>query len=201
MNFYENRHLTFARAHHSMKKFLVSSWEVIEIAIIAFVAVFLIRSFLIQPFLVNGASMEPTFRDGDYLFIDVLTYRFRFPERGEVIVFRYPVDESVFFIKRIIGLPGERVVIDDGKVMVYASSDKSPHVIGEVYLPRGVLTGGRKDVVLGEDEFFVMGDNRGSSYDSRNWGSVPRKDVVGIARLRLLPFMSARAFETPEYSF
>jgi signal peptidase I len=183
-----------------MRKFLTSSWEVIEVAIIAFVAVFLIRTFLVQPFLVNGASMEPAFHNGDYLLIDVVTYRFREPERGEVVVFRYPVNESVFFIKRIIGLPGERVVVDEGKVVVYPVGGGEPRVIGEEYLPQNILTGGRQDVMLGDNDFFVMGDNRGYSFDSRNWGSVPRRDIVGIARLRLLPITKVQAFQTPEYS-
>src|SRR6185503_2134987 len=101
-----------------MRKFFGSLLEVTEVAVIAIVAVLLIRAFLIQPFLVSGDSMVPTFHNGDYLLVDELTYRLREPQRGEVIVFRYPRDEKLFFIKRIIGLPGERVEIEGGKVVV-----------------------------------------------------------------------------------
>src|SRR3990167_7518485 len=105
-----------------MKNFIASLLEVLEIALIAIVTVFIVRSFLLQPFLVNGASMEPNFSNGDYLLVDELTYRLRSPERGEVIVFRYPGDESTYYIKRIIGLPGERVVVSGGKITVFSAS-------------------------------------------------------------------------------
>ncbi len=184
-----------------MKKFLVSSWEVIEVALIAFVAVFLIRSFLVQPFLVNGASMDPTFSDGNYLLIDVLSYRFREPQRGEVVVLRYPKNESIFFIKRIIGLPHERVVVRDGKVAVYTPGNSFSATISEKYLPQRLPTGGDDDITLEDNQFFVMGDNRGFSFDSRNWGPVSRQEIVGLVRLRVLPITEAQAFEAPSYSF
>lgn len=184
-----------------IKKFLISSWEVIEVALIAFVAVFLIRSFLVQPFLVNGASMEPTFSHGNYLLIDVLSYRFRAPKRGEVIVFHYPENTSVFFIKRIIGLPGERIIIHDGKVVISMPGEDESHVIVEEYLPPSFVTFGSDDIILGDNEFFVMGDNRSASFDSRNWGPVNKKEIVGLVRLRILPLMKAQAFHAPLYSF
>src|SRR3990167_2611007 len=101
-----------------MRKFIISIFEILEVVGIALVAVFLIRKFLVQPFLVSGASMVPTFSNGDYVLIDELSYYFRIPQRGEVIVFRYPNDESTYFIKRVIGLPGEHIMIRDGKVRV-----------------------------------------------------------------------------------
>src|SRR3990167_8771458 len=108
-------------SHHTfffsaMRQFFVSVLEVLEVALIAIAAVFFIRNFLVQPFLVSGSSMIPNFHDGDYLLVDELTYRFRTPERGEVAVFRYPNDESTYFIKRIIGLPNERIKIANGQV-------------------------------------------------------------------------------------
>jgi len=182
-----------------LKKFLSSSWEVVEVGVIAFVAVFFIRSFLVQPFLVSGASMEPTFSNGDYLLIDVLTYRFRNPERGEVIVFRYPDNESVFFIKRIIGLPGERIVVRDGAITIYEAGGSELRRISETYLSPDVVTGGEGDITLGADEYFLMGDNRSFSFDSRNWGPAKRREVVGLVRLRILPIIKAQAFQSPAY--
>ncbi len=102
-----------------MRKFLAGVLEVFEIAVIAIGAVFIIRIFLVQPFLVSGTSMYPNFADGNYVLTDELTYRIRPPERGEVIVFHDPQDYSTYFIKRIIGLPGERVVINDGTITIY----------------------------------------------------------------------------------
>lgn len=162
-----------------MKKFWLSIWEILEVVLISAVTVFLIRQFLAQPFLVSGASMEPNFQHGNYLIIDEITYRFREPERGEVIVFRYPNDRSTFFIKRIIGLPGERVVARGGQVVV--SKD------GVEVLSEGG-TGGSADIDLQDGQYFVIGDNRYNSYDSRNWGPLTRKDIIGVARFRLFPF-------------
>ncbi len=182
-----------------MKKFLVSIFEVLEVALIAVVSVFLIRTFLIQPFLVSGASMSPNFSNGDYLLVDELTYRFRSPERGEVAVFKYKGD-STYFIKRIIGLPGEKIQIKTGGVVVFNNKDADGFILSEPYLIPGTITAGVDNLIsLGKDEYFVLGDNRTASFDSRSWGMVKRKDVVGLARLRLWPLDSFRAFAAPSY--
>ncbi len=172
-----------------MRAFWSSAWEIIEIVLISVVTVFLIRNFLAQPFLVSGASMEPTFYNHNYLIIDEVTYHFRAPQRGEPIVFRYPNDPSVYFIKRIIGLPGDRVVVRDGKVTVYDISGKAIPVTGE--------TNGYTDVKLGADQYFVLGDNRYNSFDSRNWGPVPKKDIIGLVRLRIFPISEFEVVKTP----
>jgi signal peptidase I len=176
-----------------MRKFLASLLEVGEIALIALGAVFIVRHFLVQPFLVSGASMAPNFHNGDYLMVDELTYRVRDPERGEVVVFRYPNDRSTFYIKRIIGLPGERIVLADGKITINGEK------ISETYLPNGMSTQGSADMVLGSGEYFVMGDNRPYSFDSRTWGVLPREDIIGIARMRLWPVQNFAVLEAPAY--
>lgn len=182
-----------------MRKFLVSLIEVAEIALIAVGAVFLVRHFLVQPFLVSGASMVPNFENGDYLMVDELTYRVREPERGEVVVFKYPNDPSTFFIKRVIGLPGERVTVGEGRVTVYNESHKDGLALDENYLPKNLVTQGTTDVTLKTGEYFVMGDNRPYSFDSRSWGVLPKSDIVGLARLRLWPPQSMKVFAAPQY--
>jgi signal peptidase I len=172
-----------------MRKLWGSIWEIAEVVLISFVTVFIIRQFIVQPFLVSGASMEPNFQSGNYLLIDELTYRFREPERGEVIVFEYPQDPSTYFIKRIIGLPGDRVLVKDNKVFVYR--DGKPVELKEDYLPVEIRTSGKVDLKLGSDEYFVMGDNRYYSFDSRNWGAVQREEIIGLVRLRLFPITQA----------
>jgi signal peptidase I len=171
--------------------------EVAQTIAIAVVAVLLVRNFIAQPFLVSGASMEPTFRDGDYLLVDEMAYRFREPARGEVIVFRYPGDRRSFYIKRVIGLPGERVVIKNGTVDVF--SGKAGKVLSEPYIATGTVRDGVFETTLKGDEYFVMGDNRNFSFDSRNWGPLTRGDVVGLARFRLWPFQNATVFAAPVY--
>jgi signal peptidase I len=181
-----------------MKKLFFSIWEVVEVVFIAGITVFLIRSFLIQPFLVSGASMEPNFSNGNYLLVDEITYRFREPNRGEVVVFRYPLDHSVFFIKRIIGLPGEHIISEDGTITIETVMGETI-TIKEEYISTVVTSEGNFDVMLQSDQYFVMGDNRNHSLDSRRWGAINRDDIVGVARLRVLPLDSFGFFEFPIY--
>lgn len=181
-----------------MKTFLYSIWETIEVALIAVIAVFVIRTFLVQPFLVNGASMEPNFSSGDYLLIDEITYRLREPSRGEVVVFHYPGNESTYYIKRIIGLPGERLIFKNGKVTVVDKENPDGFALDENYLPKGLGTSGG-EVSLKNNEYFVLGDNRSYSFDSRSWGSLNKSELVGLVRLRLWPINKVMAVEKPAY--
>lgn len=176
-----------------MKIFLFAVWEVLEVVLVAVVTVFAVRTFLIQPFLVSGASMEPNFGNGNYLLIDEISYRFREPARGEVVVFRYPDNPSVYYIKRIIGLPGEGVKIQKGGVKITEKSG-SDFSLEESYLPSGLVTAGNADRKLGANEYFVLGDNRNYSFDSRSWGPLEKKFIIGLVRLRLLPVTKAQAF-------
>jgi signal peptidase I len=181
-----------------MKKFFSFAWEILKIVIIALAIVVPIRYFLFQPFFVKGQSMEPSFENGDYLIIDEISYRFRDPQRGEVIVFRYPNDTSQRYIKRIIGLPGETVEIKEGKVIIYNQSGE--RILEETeYLNPSVYTPGDLRMTLREGEYFVLGDNRIASSDSRRWGSVPENDIIGQVFLRAWPFTALTKVELPEY--
>ncbi len=186
-----------------MRQFLASILEVAEVAIVALLAVIFIRTFLVQPFLVSGASMVPTFINGDYLLIDELTYRFREPARGEVVVFRYPKDESTYFIKRIIGMPGDMIVIQNGQVKLVNSAYPDGKVFDEKYLPPGMITTTRSaataEFKLHEEEYLVLGDNRPFSFDSRDWGILRAEEIVGLVRLRLWPVRQFMVFAAPNY--
>lgn len=162
--------------------------EVVKITLIAAAVVLVIRYFLIQPFFVKGASMEPNFSDGQYLIIDELSYRLGPPHRGDVIVFRYPKDPKQFYIKRIIGLPDEQVEISDNRVIIYNGQHTGGEILEENYLPDNELTFPNKKWKLKEGEYFVMGDNRTASSDSRVWGTLNKKFVVGRVFLRAFPF-------------
>lgn len=181
-----------------MRSFLVFVWEIIKIVIIALLIVVPIRTFLFQPFFVRGESMAPAFEDGDYLIIDEISYRFQGPQRGEVIVFRYPDDPSQRYIKRIVGLPGETLEIKDGRVVI--SNQQEPYVLDESdYLPSDIFTPGEKSISLTENQYFVLGDNRRASADSRRWGSLPRENIIGRVLLRAWPFTAFAKIENPEY--
>ena len=160
-----------------------------EVGIFLLLAVLIVipfRLFVAQPFVVQGASMEPTYINGEYLIIDQLTYKFSEPKRGDVITFRYPEDPSVFFIKRIVGLPGETVVVEDETVTVTTPGVGTVQLV-EPYAKFDGPLFGRQSLTLGSDEYFVLGDNRPRSADSRVWGALPKENILGRAYLRLLP--------------
>lgn len=165
-----------------------SFWsEIFRFSIIALIIVLPIRLFIAQPFIVSGASMETTFSTGQYLIVDQLTYHLEEPKRGDVIIFRYPKDPSKFFIKRIIGLPGDTIAIRDHTVTITNAAYPEGIMLDETYT-LDIKPLGNVSETLGEREYFVMGDNRDASSDSRVWGVLNRDKIVGRAFLRLFPF-------------
>ncbi len=160
--------------------------ELSQFIILAILIVAPIRMFVAQPFLVSGASMENTFDNGDYLIIDQLTYHFNDPKRGDVIIFRYPKDPSKFFIKRIIGIPGDTINIEDNVVTLTTSTGAS-QILDEPYV-KAMNNNNHYNVTLDEGNYFVMGDNRDRSSDSRVWGVLDRENIIGRTFLRLFPF-------------
>jgi signal peptidase I len=160
-------------------------WDLIKFVILAIIIVMPIRMFIAQPFVVSGESMFPTFKDKEYLIIDEISYLTGEPRRGDVIVFRYPNDTKRFFIKRVIGLPNETIVIDNGKIKIINDLNPEGFLLEEPYINEVFDT--TSAYQTGEKEFFVLGDNRNKSSDSRFWGILPRKLIVGRAYLRLLP--------------
>jgi signal peptidase I len=160
-------------------------WETVRYAAIALIIIIPFRIFVAQPYVVSGSSMDPTFKDGDYLIVDQLSKRFEEPERGSVVIIRYPRDPSKFFIKRLVAFPNEKVEIKNGIVKIFNKENPEGIEIDDSY-----VTYKKSDnfsAQLYDDEYFVMGDNRAGSSDSRVWGSLPKKNIVGRPILRLLP--------------
>ncbi|MBP9732205.1 MAG: signal peptidase I [Candidatus Magasanikbacteria bacterium] len=170
--------------------------EIIKISILAAITIISVRYFLFKPFYVKGQSMEPTFHERDYLIIDEISYRFRIPERGEIIVFKSPINTD-FYLKRIIALPGERVKVENNTVIVYNEENPRGWVLPEVYLEEE--TPGSISLTLAEDEYFLLGDNRDSSFDSRRFGAVKKDAIVGRVWFRGWPFSRFSTFDLPEY--
>lgn len=166
--------------------------DLFTLAFLIVLVVIPIRLFVVSPFVVDGDSMHPTFGNLDYLIVNELLYRFKAPERGDVIVFRYPARPSVFYIKRIIGLPGEIVSIERGTISIL-TADGQTLELDEPYVVSEDATYTKKISLL-PDEYFVMGDNRPNSSDSRMWGPLPKKDIIGRVDLRLLPVSDAGFF-------
>jgi signal peptidase I len=164
--------------------------ELLITFLLALIVVIPIRAFLFQPFLVKGQSMEPSFYTGDYLIVDEITYRFRDPKRGEVIVFKYPQNEKQKFIKRVIGLPGEEVEIKGEELIV--KNEKGEIVYSEKNSSNSIF--GNLKIKLEKEEFFVLGDNRAHSLDSRYFGKLKKKEIIGRVVLRLFPPQRIEAF-------
>lgn len=182
-----------------MKDILKNVLSFLQIFILALAIVIPIRFFLFQPFIVNGASMEPSFKNGEYLLIDEISYKLRNPKRGEVVVFKYPKDPSYFYIKRIIGLPGETVEIKDQEVKIYNYEFPNGKIIKEPYI-KGFTTNPLK-MVLGKNEYFVLGDNREHSSDSRSFGAVPKKNIIGKAWISIYPTKGIEIIRGTDYQY
>lgn len=181
--------------------------EMAKVIVLAIVIIIPIRVFLFQPFFVQGASMEPNFEDGEYLIINEFGYKhtevpgigavkqFRDLERQEPIVFRYPRNPEQFYIKRIIALPGESVAIKNGIVYVYNEIHHQGYALDETdYLDKDVRTSDMPKLTLADDEYFVMGDNRAFSYDSRAFGPIKREAIIGRVLLRAWPLSQAALY-------
>lgn len=162
--------------------------EVLKFTLIALLIVVPVRLYVAQPFIVSGASMDPSFTTGNYLIIDELSYRLEAPKRGDVIVLNPPGGNGRFFIKRIVGLPGETVAIHNFTVTIKNAAHPEGFSLDEPYVAEK-NRGGRSElsVTLSPAEYFVMGDNRSASFDSRDWGNLERNRIVGRALLRLFP--------------
>jgi signal peptidase I len=185
--------------------------EIIKVFVLAVVIIVPIRFFLLQPFFVKGASMEPNFLDGQYLIVNELGYKktklsiggnniftvnsYKDLQRGDVVVFRYPKDPSQFFIKRTIGLPGEKIKISNDQVTIYNKDNPSGFILDEsVYLSQTTHTSGDITIQLKDDEYYLLGDNRTQSHDSRAFGPVNKDFITGKVLVRAFPFNEAKIY-------
>ena len=178
----------------ALKKVGVLTFETIKVIVVSLAIILPIRYFLIQPFYVEGASMEPSFFPHEYLIIDEISYRFNNPARGDVVVFRYPRDPRQYYIKRVIGLPGDRIKIVDGTVYINDSALTESY-ISELNLSQSSMD----EMTVPANSFFVMGDNRGNSLDSRIIGPIDRSYFIGRVWIRGWPMTRVSVFSTPSY--
>lgn len=184
-----------------MRNFLSFVWEFTKMLALSLAIILPVRYFLIQPFYVKGASMEPNFHDHEYLIIDEISYRFNHPERGDIVVFRYPANPQEYFIKRIIGLPGESIQVKDGAVYIYNLAHPEGFRLQEDYLSPDLKTASSSDakVLIGPNQFYFMGDNRNASKDSRTFGPVDRSFIIGKVFFRGWPIQKMQTFKNVEY--
>jgi signal peptidase I len=155
----------------------------------AIVLAALIQSFVVRPFIVSGSSMEPNIEDKQYLIVDEISYRIHSPQRGDIVVLKSPPEPTKYYIKRIIGLPGETITVSNNKVIIANAQHPNGFTLDEPYILDSLNqnSGLTMSVTIPQDQYFVLGDNRDGSYDSRSWGLLPKENIRGRALLRLLP--------------
>ena len=159
--------------------------ELVTLIFLSLLIIIPFRIYVAQPFIVEGSSMDPTFETGPYLIVDELTYRFKTPERGSVLIFKYPKDPTKSFIKRVIGLPNEKISISNGQITIINNEHSEGFVLDEPYVKLSKKD--TVDYIINKDEYFVLGDNRQASADSRIWGPVPKENIVGRPIVRFFP--------------
>ncbi len=174
--------------------------DILQTVVLALAIFMIAYLFLFQPHQVKGHSMDPNFDDNEYLLTDKVTYRFNAPKRGDVIVFNAPVNRREDYIKRIIGLPGEKVAVRGGKVYINGHELPEPYLAPNTYTDSAAFLGEGTEYSIGSDEYIVMGDNRGHSSDSRSWGAVKRSDFIGRAWVVYWPPRDTGAIPPQSYS-
>ncbi len=175
-----------------------SAYETLRTIVLVLLAAIAIRAFVAQPFVVQGRSMEPSFHSQDYLIVDKLRYRVGEVKRGDVIVFKAPEDITQNYIKRVVGLPGETVKIENESVFIDGQQLLEPY-LDDGLLSRSTTGSFLLETTLGEHEYFVLGDNRDHSSDSRRWGPLPDDNILGKAALNIFPFQDFGLIEAPAY--
>lgn len=180
-------------------KILGGIWALIEVFVIALAMFVVVYIFLFQPHQVKGSSMVPNFHDEELILTDKLSYKLHPPRRGDVVVFKSPQNEEVDFIKRVIGLPGERVKIMQGKVYLNGEVLKEDYIPQNFYTAAGVAMPEGQEIIVPDEEILAFGDNRGRSSDSREWGPVRYANIVGRAFLRYWPVSQLGLMKSPKY--
>jgi len=180
----------FENPRNQAREFFEFIWDLAKTGIVVIILALLLRNFVIQPYIVDGESMMKNFVNNEYLLVEKISYLTGDVHRGDVIVFHPPQNPSTNYIKRVVGLPGEKVLIDNNKVTI-TEKNGTKIVLSEPYLMPGIVTkvnSGDKEITVTDNHFFVLGDNREKSSDSREWGLLPKENIVGRTWITLLPF-------------
>ncbi|MDO8444156.1 MAG: signal peptidase I [bacterium] len=165
--------------------------DLIKTGAIVFIIAFALRYFAVQPYIVDGESMMPNYQNREYLLAEKISYSVGNPQRGDVVIFKYPKNPSLNYIKRIIGLPDEKVQIANNQITIFNARHPSGVVLTETYIlkdsPTQTPNNSIYEITLKDNEYFVLGDNRGHSSDSREWGVLPKDNILGRSWLTLVP--------------
>ena len=182
-----------------LRKVYYLLFDVIQTLVIAGAIFVVIYAFLFRPYQVNGRSMDPTFEDGEYVLTNLIDIRFGKLERGDIVVFNAPVDNEKDYIKRVIGMPGDNIKIFGGKVYVNRQEISQTFLPNDVFTNSGSYLGEGEEVVVPQDNYFVMGDNRNFSSDSREWGFVSKDKIIGKSFIVYFPLNHMRIVQHADF--
>lgn len=182
-----------------VKKIINFFFDFLETSVVALSIFVVVYLFLVQPHEIKGSSMEPNFHNNEYILTDKISYKFREPQRGEVIIFKAPTNNEVDYIKRVIGLPGDRIKVQDGFVYVNEMKLNESYLADKTPLLPGSSMQEGVEITIPPDHIFVMGDNRPHSSDSREFGPVSFNLIIGHAIFRYWPLPEMGLISTAKY--
>ena len=183
-----------------IKRAVAAIFDFLQSIVVVMAIMVMVYLFVMSPQEIKGASMEPSFIDGEYILTNKILYKIKDPKRGDVVIFKSPGNPDIDYIKRIIGLPGDTVMLRNDTMYVNGTEVEEPYLSPGITIFGGSYLDENQEIVVPEGEYFVMGDNRPHSADSREFGTIPKEDFIGKAILRYWPFSKLGVVPQPNYS-
>ncbi len=188
------------RSMETIKRAIAAIFDFLQGIVVVLAIMVMIYLFIMSPQEINGASMEPNFHNGEYILTNKITFKLGDPIRGDVVVFKSPKNKDIDYIKRIIGLPGDSVALRESNIYINGQKLNEAYLAPDVYIFGGSFLREGSEIVVPKEKYFLMGDNRPHSSDSREFGPVLKEDFIGKAILRYWPFTRAGLLERPNYT-
>ncbi len=183
-----------------VKRIVAAIFDFLQSIVVVMAVMVMLYLFIISPQEINGQSMDPFFHNGEYILTNKVIYKFRDPQRGDIVIFKSPKNKEIDYIKRIIGLPGERVRLHENAFYVNDQIVEEPYIPTDTPIYGGSFLQEDMEIIVPEGKYFVVGDNRPHSADSREFGPIGKEDFIGMAFLRYWPFARAEILPHPTYS-
>ena len=183
-----------------VKRAIASIFDFLQGIVVVMAILVMVYLFIMSPQEINGESMEPNFHNGEYILTNKIAYKFHVPVRGDVVIFKSPMNKDIDYIKRIIGLPGDTVSLHDNSLWVNGQKVNEPYLAPDTPIFGGSFLHDGDSIVVPPDSYFVCGDNRAHSSDSREFGTINIQDFIGVAVFRYFPFSQMGTINRPTYS-
>lgn len=190
---------TFCSLMETIKRAVAAFFDFLQGIVVVLAIMVMIYLFVMSPQEISGASMEPYFHNGEYILTNKIAYKFGNPERGDVVIFKSPRNKDIDYIKRIIGKPGDAVGLRDSSIFINGEKISEPYLSPDIYIFGGSYLREGSEVIIPPGHYFLMGDNRSHSSDSREFGPISKEDFIGKAILRYWPFTKTGLIKRPIY--